>query len=78
MAMNQSRAGEMPNWSMSPQGNHPKGLLDTLTAVRWDLKHVLLEGAGCPAKMSTHIGRLFDELDASIDALQELIYEQGA
>ena len=77
MEMNQSLAADIPDGSTSLRGNHPRGLLDTLTAVRWDLKCVLLQGEPCPRELTSNIGRVFDDLDASIDKLRELIYERG-
>ncbi|MDQ6916968.1 MAG: hypothetical protein M3023_04020 [Pseudomonadota bacterium] len=50
-----------------------RGLLDTLIAVRLDLRHALLQSDGCPVEVSTSIGRMFDDLDASIKKLIDAI-----
>ncbi len=54
-----------------------ENLLNLLTAVKWDLKSGLRDGAAAPEELATNIGRLFDDIDASINRLRDMIHEHG-
>ncbi len=77
MGLDIPAASGTPNGSRSLKGDHPKGLLDALTAFRWDLKHILLKRDGCPEAMTNNIQRLLDEIDAAIEKLGDLAREHG-
>lgn len=77
----------MGNWAMmtdqsttaptTASGESMGKLLDLLTAVKWDLKSGLSDGAAAPPELGSNIGRMFDDIDASIDKLREMIRERG-
>ena len=77
MESDNSVAPQMPNGSTSLKGNHPKGLLHTLTAFRWDLKYILLERGGCPEEVMSNVHRLFAEIDSTIEKLRDHDYDRG-
>ena len=49
-----------------------RALMDALAAVRWDLRNAIREGAVCPEELNNNIGRVFDEIDASIRKLDAM------
>ncbi len=72
MEMNRTLAAVKPNGGSSPPAIHHRPLLDALAAIRWDLKNALLEGEACPEELANNIGRVFDEIDASIRKLDAI------
>ena len=77
METNRTLAAVKPNGGTLPPGIHHRALLDALAAIRWDLKHALLEGEACPEELANNIGRVFDEIDASIQKLDAIARKAG-
>ncbi len=77
MEMNRTVATVKSNEATLLPAIHHRVLLDALAAIRWDLKNALLEGEACPKELANNIGRVFDEIDASIRKLDAIDSKAG-